>query len=131
MTQNIKYNTKQYPYSDLTEKLIGIAYMIHRQIGSHYPEKIYQKAFEDELISQKIKYSKENYCKIDVNNKRAGSFRLDFLIEDKVVVELKVRNEIFNRDIAQVLSYLQTKKIKVGLIILFSSSGVKIKRLIL
>lgn len=125
----MSYSNSEYPEAELTSKLIGFAIKIFKEIGYKYPEKVYQKAFENELIKSKIKFKRESYCKITIDDKIIGSFKLDFLVDDKVVVELKVRDRIFNSDIAQVLTYLKTNKVKIGLILLFSSNGVKIKRL--
>ena len=121
----------KYLYQDLTEQLIGFAFDIYNQIGPRHPEKVFQKAFENKLRDKKITFNKELYAKIEVDGKRVGLYYFDFLIDNKIVVELKVRNEIFNSDIAQVLTYMNTNNIKLGLILLFSRNGVKIKRLIL
>jgi GxxExxY protein len=118
-------------YHDLTDILIGFAFDIFRQVGPRYPEKIYQNAFENKLKDAKIRYQRENYCKVEVDGRRVGSFKLDFLIDGKIIIELKVRNQLYNKDIAQVLTYMQTNDIKLGLILLFTSSKVEIKRLIL
>lgn len=121
----------QYLYSDLTNILIGFAFDIFKQIGSGYPEKVYQNAFENKLKQSDANYKRENYCKILVDGKRAGSFVLDFVIGDKVVVELKVRNQFYNKDYAQVLTYLKANNLRLGIILLFTRDKVKVKRLIL
>ena len=121
----------QYKESALTDKLIGTAFDVYKQIGSKYPEKIYQEAYKNKLEDCGLKYRKELYCKLECDGKRVGFFKLDFLIENKVVVELKVRNEIFNADIAQLLTYMRLNKISVGLILAFAKNKVLIKRLVL
>jgi GxxExxY protein len=121
----------KFKHTKLTGELIGFAFDIFKQIGPRHPEKVYQKAFENKLSDSELKYKRENYCKIEVDGKRVGSFYLDFLVEGKVVVELKVGNEINNQNIAQVLTYMKINRIELGLILLFSRDGVKIKRLIL
>lgn len=123
--------TEEYFYKDLTEKLIGFAFDIYKQIGSRYPEKIYQTAFENKLKDLSTEYLRENYCKILVDDKRVGSYKLDFLVDKKVIVELKVRDTFLNKDIAQVLTYMRLNKIKVGLILLFTNKKVEVKRLVL
>ncbi len=124
-------NNKKYPYSDLTHKLIGLAFEVYKQLGAGYPEKIYQKAYEHKLDSSGIKFIRENYCRIEIDGKKIGSFKLDFLIENTVIVEMKVRNNFYNKDTAQVLAYMRDNKIKIGIILLFTNSGVQIKRLII
>jgi GxxExxY protein len=120
-----------YKHKVLTGRLIGFAFDIYKQIGPRHPEKVYQKAYENKLVDAGFRHKRENYCRIEVDGKRVGSFYLDFVVEDKVVVELKVGQEIINQHIAQVLTYLKINRIELGLVLLFSKDGVKIKRLVL
>ena len=85
---------------------------------------------KEKLKEKKINFKFEDYCAIKRNNITLGGFRVDIIIEDKVVVELKLRNQIFKKDISQLLYYLKVKDIQTGLILCFGDSGVKIKRLI-
>jgi len=122
---------KEYLYKDLTQQIIGYAFDIFRQLGPRYPERIYQKAFEVKFQDNQIKFSRECHCKVELDGKKIASFRLDFLVEDKVVVELKVRDYPLSTDIAQVLTYMKTNDLKVGLILRFSQEKVVVKRLVL
>ena len=121
----------EYLHADLTEKLIGFAFDIFKQVGPRYPEKIYQKAFENKLRDNQIKYSRENYGKVVVDGRKVGGFYLDFVVDNRVVVELKVREKIISTDVAQVLTYMKLEHMKIGIILLFTLYGVKIKRLII
>lgn len=125
---SIEKEKRIFPYKYLTEKIIGYSFDIFRQIGGKHPEKFYQNAMENKFIDNRINYKRENYCKLEVDGKRIGYIRMDFLIENKIVVELKVRDEIYKKDIAQILSYMRIKNIKTGLILLFTSNGVRPKR---
>lgn len=127
----MKNEKDKYPEAELTYKLIGIAYEIYNNLGAGFPEKVYQAAYEKELRNSKISYRREQYCNLLYKDSKIGRFFIDFLIEEKVVIEIKARGKIFDKDIAQTLSYMKLKKIKVGLIILFGEKGVKSKRLIL
>jgi GxxExxY protein len=120
----------KYLFQDLTEKLIGYAFDIFKQIGPGFPEKTYQKAFENKLKDHELIYRRVEYCKVMVDGKRVGSFMLDFLVDNKIIVEFKVRNIIMNQDIAQVLTYMKMNKIRIGLIMLFTNKKVCVKRLI-
>ncbi len=121
----------KYSESELTEKLIGISFEIYNKIGSRYPEKIYQNAFENKLQELGLKYDRELYCKLELDGKRIGFFKLDFLVEKRVIVELKVRNEIYKSDYGQLLTYMRINEIAVGLILVFAKEKVKVKRLVL
>lgn len=59
-----------------------------------------------------------------------GKYYIDFLINNKVVVELKVRNKMYEKDCSQILDYMKSQKIPTGLLILLTSEGVKIKRFV-
>lgn len=128
---NTEKNQKIFPFKDKTEKLIGYSFDIFKQIGGKHPEKFYQNAFENKLKNNGINYKRENYCKLEVDGKRIGYIKMDFLIGNTIVVELKVREELYNKDIAQMLSYMRLKNITIGLILLFTSNGVKPKRYII
>lgn len=122
---------EKYLETDLTSKIIGLAFEVQNKIGKDYPERIYQKALAEKFTENGIKYIMESYCKVEIDGHRVGSFKLDFLVEGKVVVELKARAQIFQKDISQVLTYLRVKHIKLGLILLFAPDKVEIKRLVL
>lgn len=114
----------------LTRKIIGIAFDLFNELGRGYSEKIYQNGLELKFKKAGIEFARENYCKLEMDGNKIGHFFVDFVVEDKLVVELKARGEIMKKDIAQVLNYLKVKNIKVGLILLFSRNEVKIKRLV-
>lgn len=121
----------KYPETELTRKIIGLAFSVYNKLGPGYPEKIYQQALASDFTESGLSFKKENYCRIIYNGLRIGYFYVDFVVEDKVVVELKARGDIYQKDIAQVLAYLKEKTIKVGIILFFGKSGIKIKRLVL
>lgn len=123
------YDKNKYPESDLTENIIGCAYEVFRQLGYGLPEKTYQKALARALEDKKIGYSREKYGKITFNGVTVGKYFLDFLVEEKIALELKVRNNIYETDTNQLLNYIKSECYPVGLLILFSKTGVKIKRL--
>ena len=65
-----------------------------------------------------------------VDGKIVGSYRIDFLIENKIIVEFKVRDSVYQQDLSQILYYLAFKNLRLGLLAHFTNNGVKIKRLI-
>jgi GxxExxY protein len=121
---------EKFLYGDLTGALIHIANKIFNDIGYGYREKIYQKAFEKELSKNCIQYRREAYSKILYDGEVLGRFYLDFLIENKIAVELKVRREVYESDWVQLLNYLKSEDLKVGLLIVISKHGVVVKRLV-
>ncbi|MFI5222094.1 MAG: GxxExxY protein [Bacteroidia bacterium] len=114
----------------LTEKIIGLCFKIHTEIGPGFIEKIYHNALIVLLEEEKINFETEKYFDVKFRNKKIGKFRCDLLIENKVIVELKAINgflpKIFD---LQFLSYLKASKIKTGLQINFGNKSCEVKRL--
>jgi len=116
--------------NELSRKIIGLIFEVFKQLGYGLPERIYQRAFEQLLIKNQISYSKEKYGKILFDGQEVGKYFVDFVIEDKIAVELKVRNEIYQTHLNQLLNYLKSEKLKIGLLLAISKNGVLIKRLV-
>ena len=123
-------NKHKFIYEDLTGQIIDLAKKIYKNLGYGLPEKIYQRALDVELKNRDLNFIRESYCRIEYKGKFIGKFFLDFFVEDKVAVELKVRNELYEGDCIQLLNYLKAKNLKVGLLIVFTSFGVKLKRIV-
>ncbi|MCX6810256.1 MAG: GxxExxY protein [Candidatus Berkelbacteria bacterium] len=123
-------NPTENNFNDLTEKVIGLAFKVYNNLGYGYQEKIYQQALSKELEASRINFKREKYAKILYDGEVIGKFYLDFLVENKLAIELKVRREIFPSDWTQLLNYLKAEKLKVGLLLVFSKHKVLIKRLV-
>ena len=118
-------------YKDLSYEIINVAYCVYNELSGGYQEKYYQRAVALELDRRQINYKEQLKINLTYNGKSIGCYYLDFLIYDKIVLELKVGECLYHRDIKQVLAYLKAKKIKLGIILLFSrNQGVKFKRII-
>ena len=122
-------NNDNYPESDLTEKIIKCAYLVYRELGYGLPEKVYQKAFAKCLEDQNLGFTREKFGKILFDKVQVGKYFLDFFVENKIAIESKVRNDIYETDVIQLLNYIKSEKIKIGLLIVFTKKGLKIKRL--
>lgn len=121
------------PIDDLNElsyRVIGCIYSVYNQVGFGHREIIYQRALKEELLSQKIIFQKEKYIPIYFREKIVSRYYIDFLIEDSLVLEVKVGNKIYDSHIKQVLAYLKSNNLKLGLIGLISPESVIIKRVI-
>jgi len=121
---------KDLIYPDLCYKIIGVLFIIWTEIGFGHKELFYQKAIESELDKKGLKFIKQCPAKINYNGKTIGIYYFDFLIEDKVVLEIKVRNYFSKKNISQLYLYLKAKNLKLGLIAHFTQSGVKFKRVV-
>ena len=117
-------------YKDLTEKIIGCAMKVHRYFGSGFPEVVYKRALIIELRKINISCLEEVERDIIYDDKVIHKRRLDLLVEDVVLVELKSLKEVDNSEMNQVLNYLKVFKIEVGLLLNFGASSLFFKRYI-
>lgn len=117
-------------YPELCYQIIGILFEVYKQLGDGYREKYYQKITEIEFKKNGIKYKREFAIPLIYKKEKIGNYFLDFLVEDKIVLELK-RGERFSRkNIEQVYSYLKTNNLRLGIIANFTKKGVEFKRIV-
>lgn len=102
-------------YKELSYKTMGYVYEMYNQVGFGYQEKHYQRILEEIFKNSGLKYKKELIGRIIFNNKIIARYYLDFLVEDKIVVELKVANDFYTQHINQVLTYLKAQNLKSGI----------------
>ena len=117
----------------LTERIIGCAIEVHRQIGPGLLESIYESALCIEFESSNIRFQRQVACPITYRGRLLGDFRLDLVVEDTVVVELKSVERFDPVFEAQILSYLRMSGRRIGLLINFNSRLLRdgLKRFIL
>lgn len=109
----------------LTQKIIGCAIEVHRRLGPGLLESIYEKALCIELGYNGIKYERQKSVNVDYRNQSLGSYKIDILVENKVVLELKSvdrHDPVFE---AQLLSYMKLGNYHIGLLINFNKELVK------
>ncbi len=117
--------------SDLTRDIIGSAIEVHKTIGPGFTEKIYSRALQLELQKREVPFHVEQSIRIKYKGQLLGIHRLDLVIKDTVVVELKAVYQINNFHIAQMLSYLKATDKRLGLILNFSRAKLEVKRVVL
>jgi len=114
-------------YPDLSYKLNGIFFKIHKEIGRYSREKQYADAFERELVGNSLKYLREERI---VKEKSFTGNIIDFIIENNVVVELKAKKFITKDDFYQIKRYLISLNKKLGLLVNFRDEFIKTKRVL-
>ena len=124
---------QELKYKDITEKIIGASFEVHKFLGNGFQEVIYQRALAWELSQAGLSFARE--IEQDIFYKKLiepiGTRRADFVVEGKVLVELKALVELEDVHLAQVLNYLKAYKLEVGLLINFGSKSLAFKRLVL
>lgn len=117
-------------YKELSYQVVGALFDAFKSLGSSYQEKYCQRAVEKFLIKRSVSFKREFPVDIIIENEKIGHHFLDFLIDDKIVLELKKGNRPSMSDIKQVLMYLKTTGLKLGILAYFGSNGVTYKRII-
>jgi GxxExxY protein len=117
-------------YPDLTHKIIGSAMEVHRILGNGFQEVIYQRALKKEFDSQYISHTREIEMPIYYKETAIGSRRVDFFVEEKILVEIKAIVQLEDVHLAQALNYLEAFNIEIGLLLNFGSTSLQFKRLL-
>ena len=118
-------------YKDLSYKLNGIFYSVYNVLGSIYSEKQYQDVLEVKFKENNIKYEREKDLFFDFQNNKISGNKVDFVIENKTVIDIKAKKYITRKDYKQMLRYLKAGEYRLGLIVNFGSSDkVTIKRIV-
>ncbi|MFZ5365306.1 MAG: translation elongation factor 4 [Patescibacteria group bacterium] len=123
-------NDSKLLYEDLTYKIRGAAFKIKKELGLGHKEKIYRNALAEEFRAQGIKFEMEKNIEVTYNGKKVGTYRPDFIVEGKTMIELKALDFIGNREIKQAWTYLKGSDYKLLLIINFSKLDVEFERLV-
>ena len=119
----------EYKYSELTGKIIGCAMEVHNELGCGFMEVVYQRALAFEMELQKISFVREFEMPIFYKQKQVGSRRSDFLVEDKISVELKAQTKLEPAHLAQAINYLEAFNLEGGLLINFGNTKLDFHRL--
>ena len=117
-------------YQDLTGQVIGIAIKVHKNLGPGFVEKVYQRALYLEFKRAGLKFEREKKIAITYNSANLGYFEVDFVVDNRVILELKATQEIGDIHMAQIISYLKAAEIKVGLILNFANRSLEWKRVV-
>ncbi len=115
---------------ELTGKIIECAIIVHKKLGPGFLESIYQSALPIELEKQGLKVETQKEIRIFYDGKEVGSHRLDLIINEEVIVELKAVKEFNDSHLAQLRSYLKATGLKVGLLLNFAKATLEIKRVV-
>ena len=128
MIKNNAINS-QYKHSDLTAKIIGAAMEVHKTLGNGFQEVIYQRALAIELENSGLAFSREHEMPVEYKGVQIGTRRVDFFVEDKVMVEIKAVIKLEDVHLAQAINYLEAYKLEIGLLINFGAKSLEFKRL--
>ncbi len=119
-----------YAHSDLTRKIIGCAYEVHKELGQGFLEKVYEIALLHELRSQGLRAEAQAPIPVHYKGAVVGDYFADILVEGAVIVEIKASGALASIHEAQLLHYLKATGTEVGLLLNFGRPSVQVKRMI-
>jgi GxxExxY protein len=120
-------------HQETTERIITCSIQVHRHLGPGLPEQIYQRALAVELRHCGIEFAQEPRLPVRYRGVKIGHYRPDFIVEDRVVIEIKAANRYEPAYAAQVLTYLRVAALEVGLLLNFTRPTMRegVKRFVL
>ncbi|PIQ14713.1 MAG: GxxExxY protein [Flavobacteriales bacterium CG18_big_fil_WC_8_21_14_2_50_32_9] len=115
-------------HEELTHKIIGCAMKVHSVLGNGFQEVIYQRALAIEMEKQNLSFKREMEMTIFYDGVDIGTRRVDFFVEDVIMVELKALIKLEDVHLAQTMNYCQAYKLPIGLLINFGAKSLEFKR---
>jgi len=120
----------KHQFENLSKKIIGAAIEVHRELGPGFLENIYEEALKVDLNEHRLKYECQKEVKIEYLGVVVGTHRLDLVVENKIIVELKALSDLADIHFAQLRSYLKATGLKVGLLLNFGKPTLEIRRVV-
>jgi GxxExxY protein len=118
----------EYPKSDLTGRIIGSAMEVHRHLGNGFQELIYQRALSIEMNLRGIEHEREKEMPLEYKGFNIGTRRVDFFVENKIMVEIKAIIQLEDVHLAQAINYLEAYRLDIGLLINFGNTKLQFRR---
>ncbi len=115
-------------YEDLTYKIIGCAMEVHKHLGNGFQEVVYQRALAIEMQMHGIAFSREHEMLLQYKGYDIGTRRVDFFVEDKIMVEIKAIINLEDVHLAQAMNYVEAYNLEIGLLINFGAKSLQHKR---
>jgi len=130
MKKKINTDQKKLIYADLTYGIRGCIFNVYNELGYGHKEKVYQKALVREFTDNNISHKREKSVGVEYKGELVGNYRPDFVVENKIIIELKAVEFMPKTYEEQLAQYLKTTKYKLGLLVNFGSPKLYIKRLV-
>jgi len=119
---------EEYPHSELTGKIIACAMEVHRILGNGFQEVIYQRALAIEMHMQGLSFSREMEMDIYYKGNHIGRRRVDFFVEETIMLELKAVKHLEDVHLAQAINYLEAYGMDIGLLVNFGDISLRFHR---
>lgn len=124
------HTDKKLIYADITYKVRGAIFNVYNQLGYGHKEQVYQKALEKEFSEINLPFKREISLNVSYKNEIVGNYRPDFVVDDRVIIELKAVEFLPKSFETQLLHYLKATGYQLGLLVNFGSTKLQIRRLV-
>ena len=130
MNESERIKTNKLIYPELSYTIMGVLFKVHNKLGSTYQEKYYQRAIATELKTQGIKFEKEKQIELRYELTKIGNYFIDFVIDGKIIIETKAVPFIRDEWLNQLVAYLISTKLPLGIIANFRTPKLTYKRIV-
>lgn len=117
-------------YPELSYKIVGILFEVYNTMGPGLHEKNYQRAISVGFENKNLDFREQVYTPLIFQDNKVGSYFLDFLVENKIVLEIKKGDRFSRNNIEQILAYLKSNNLKLGMLVNFGKNELKYKRIV-
>lgn len=117
-------------YPQLSYQIMGVLFNVHNKLGPAYQEKYYQRAIEAEFNTQQVPFEREKLIQLQYQSAAIGKYYLDFVIENKIILETKAIDFFKRKDFRQVLAYLDVTNLKLAILTNFNTPKLTYKRIV-
>lgn len=128
--RDLERKKAKHQFENLSKKIIGAALEVHRELGPGFLENVYEEALKVDLREHGLHFESQKEIKIEYLGVLVGTHRLDLVVENKIIVELKAVNELADIHSSQLRSYLKATGLKVGLLMNFAKPTLQIRRVV-
>ena len=118
-------------HRQLSFAVVGCAQRVHRALGPGFPEGVYQRALCHELAKSNIPFESEKATEVFYDGVLCGQYRIDILVDGKIVLELKALERLSDDHLAQALSYLKATGLHLAILMNFGRKSLEAKRVVL
>lgn len=122
--------SKELIYGGITYQINGVLFNVHNELGRYCNEKQYSDAIVKKLKESGLIYEREKILPPSFDGETKGRNKIDFLIQNKIILEVKVKNIVGREDYYQSRRYLEALKVKLALIVNFRNRELRIKRIL-
>jgi len=117
-------------YKELSYKIVGVMFDVYNELGYGHPEKVYEKAIEKAFVISGISYQRQANFNLTYHGEIVGKYYIDFIVDNKIVLELKKDRRFPKRNIEQIKGYLQATNMKLAILANFTPEGVNFLRVL-